>query len=179
MPALSRRQRLILAAAEGEDAEPVAAPRRDVPDRERGAGRDVALAPLGGAEAHRGRDVEHEPGDEHALGEVDAHVRHVRPRRDVPLDQPHVVAGHVRPHLRELGSLAVAGRAELAREQPVDAAADVELQRTQKRGGEVAPAGERAHATAGGRALLTSGAGTAASTRSRISSALTFSASAW
>ena len=86
------------------DAEPVAAPRGDVPDRERDALGDVRLAPVGGAELHRRRRVEHEPGDEHALGEVDADVRLAGPGGHVPVDPAHVVAGLVRPHLRQLGA---------------------------------------------------------------------------
>ena len=45
-------------AAEGDDPDPVARGVRDVADGERDALGDVGLAPVGGAEAHRGRDVE-------------------------------------------------------------------------------------------------------------------------
>ena len=85
-----------------DDAEPVTAPCREVAERDRDAFGDVRLAPVGGAELHRRRDVEHEPGDEHALGEVDAHVRLARARGHVPVDAAHVVARDVRPDLREL-----------------------------------------------------------------------------
>ena len=40
------------------------------------------------------------------LGDVHAHVRLAGARGDVPVDQPDVVAEHVRPHLRELGAVA-------------------------------------------------------------------------
>ena len=39
---------------------------------------DVGLAPVGGPERHRRRDVEQEPGRERPLGDVDADVRHGR-----------------------------------------------------------------------------------------------------
>ena len=50
-PSLPRRQRARLLVAEGDEAEPVAAARRRVADRERGALGDVGLPALGRAEA--------------------------------------------------------------------------------------------------------------------------------
>ena len=82
------------------DAEPVAAAGRDVADRERDALGDVGLAPVGGAEAHRGRHVEHEPGGQRPLGDVDAHVRLLQPGGDVPVDVADVVARAGRPGSR-------------------------------------------------------------------------------
>ena len=52
--ALARAHDARVAGAEGEHAEPVAAPRRDVADGERDALGDVGLAAIGGAERHRG-----------------------------------------------------------------------------------------------------------------------------
>jgi hypothetical protein len=60
--------------------------------RDRHALGDVPLAAIGGAEPHRGRDVEHDPGGERALGHVDAHLHDVRASRRVPVDPPDVVA---------------------------------------------------------------------------------------
>ena len=101
-----RRDRPRLLVAEGDEAEPVAAPAwRGGRARARPLG-DVGLSPLGGAERHRRRDVEHEPGHEHALGEVDADVRLAGPRGHVPLDPADVVAGLVGTHLRELAARA-------------------------------------------------------------------------
>ena len=184
-------------AAEGDEAEPVAAPAREVPERERDALGDVGLPPLGRAEGHRGRDVEREPRDEHALGEVDPHVRLARARRHVPLDPAHVVAGHVRPDLGELAAGAEEGGAVVAGEHALDPAPDRQVERAQER------LRQRAGARAVGRALermrprssghgrggqaaasallerSSSGAGTFASTASRILSASTSSASAW
>ena len=77
--ALARAQDPRLAAAEGDHAEPVAAPCRDVADGQRDALGDVGLAPVGGAEGHRGRDVEHQPGGQRALADVHAHVRLLHP----------------------------------------------------------------------------------------------------
>src|SRR5207237_9688461 len=92
--------------AEGDRAQAVAASRRQVADRDRDSLGDVGLAPLGGSEAHRRRRVEHEPGDQDALGEVDAYVRLAGPRGDVPVDLPDVVSRLVLPDLRKLRSLA-------------------------------------------------------------------------
>ena len=103
--ALARAQRdAARAPPNGQHAEPVALPRRDVPDRERRALGDVGLAAVGGAEAHRGRGVEQQPGRERALRDVHAHVRLARARGDAPVDLAHVVAELVGPDLRELGA---------------------------------------------------------------------------
>src|SRR5206468_6270895 len=64
-PSLARGQRLRIGSAEGHDPEAVATPRREVADRDGDALRDVRLPSVGGAELHRGGDIEHEPGDEH------------------------------------------------------------------------------------------------------------------
>ena len=80
-PALPRRLDARRRSPKAIDAEPVAAPRRGVADRDRDALGDVGLAPVAGAERHRRRRVEHEPGDEHALGELDADVRLARSAR--------------------------------------------------------------------------------------------------
>ena len=119
--------------AERDRAEPVAAPRRRIADRDRDAFGDVGLAPVGGAERHRRRRVEHEPRDEHALGELDAHVRLAGARRHVPLDPAHVVARLVRTHLPQLAADTGERRPVVAGEQPVDAAADRQLERAQRR----------------------------------------------
>ena len=75
----------------------------------------------------------HEPGDEHALGELDADVRRAGARGDVPVDSADVVAGLVGPYLVELGADAGERRPVVAGEQPVDAAADRELERSRSR----------------------------------------------
>ena len=120
--------------------EPVAAAGRRVPDRDRDALRDVRLAPVARAERHRRRRVDHEPRDEHALGELDADVRLARARRDVPLDPAHVVARLVGAHLPQLAADARERRAVVAGEQPVDAPADRQLERAQRRRGQRARA---------------------------------------
>ena len=98
-------------------------------DRERNPFGDVGLTALGGAEVHRRGGVEDEPGDEHALGELDAHVRRAGARGDVPVDPADVVAGLVRPHLLQLGADAGERGAVVAGQQAVDATADRELER--------------------------------------------------
>ena len=93
---LPRRQRARLVVPERDHAEPVSAPRGHVAERDRDALGDVRLAPVGRPELHRGRGVEHEPGDEHALGEVLAHVRLAGAGGHVPVD----AAGRRRPARR-------------------------------------------------------------------------------
>ena len=102
--ALAGRDGARLAVAERQHAEPVAVAARDVAERERRALCDVRLASLGRSELHRHRRVEHDPADEHALGQLDADVRLPCPRGDVPVDVTDVVlAGDVRTYLGELG----------------------------------------------------------------------------
>ncbi len=104
--ALPCRQRPRVGASERHDPEPVAAPGRHVPDRDRGTLGDVGLTPFRRPELHRRRGVEDEPRDEHALSEGHADMRLRGPRGDVPVDSADVVAGNVGPHLRELGPVA-------------------------------------------------------------------------
>ena len=186
--ALPRRQRPVLSAAERDDAEPVAAPRGDVADRDRDTFGHVRLAPVGRPEAHgRGR-VEREPGHEHPLREVDPYVRLAGAGGDVPVHLAHVVADHVRPDLRELGALPEQRRAVVTGEEGVDTAADGDVQRAQERLGQRAGPGLRrrrrapecmqpAHAAL--RPSWMCGVGTLAITASRMVSGLTSSASAW
>ncbi len=178
-----------LGVAERDDAEPVAAAGRDVADRDRDALRHVGLAAVGGAEPHRRRRVEHEPGGQDALGDVHAHVRLAGPGGHVPVDPADVVAVGVRPDLRELGAVALERRAVVAGEQALHLAADVDVERAQERDRHRPGAGpvgrrsprqgpRRAHAALV-LARSTCGAGTAARTESRMLSGLTSSASAW
>ena len=184
---LVRRQRRRVPVAERHHAEAVAAPGRDVAERDRHPVGDVGLAPVGRAEMHRRRRVEQEPRDEHALGHVDAHVRLAHARRHVPLDAAHVVAGDVRSDLRELDSLAVVRRAVVAREHSLQAAADLDLEGAQGRSRKRPRSGAFRRRCAKepaashqmlGRASVTSGTGTAASTLSRIVSGVIPSARA-
>jgi hypothetical protein len=151
--------------------------------------RDVGLAPVGGAELHRRRGVEHEPADEHTLGEVLAYVRLAGPGRDVPVDSPHVVAGDVRSDLGQLGPVTVDERAVVAGEQALDPASDADVERAKQALGQrpgTWPVGralraENAHAALAAWRVVRSicGTGTAAITWSRIVSGLTSSARAW
>ena len=181
----------LLPAAERDRAEAVAAACRRPADRDRDPLRDVGLATLARAEGHRRRCVEHEPGHEHALGELDPNVRTSGPRGHVPLDPPHVVAGLVRTKLPELGADAGECRPVVAREQAVDAPPDRQLERTQRRGRERSRPrlggcpvrcervdGGRHEAAASRRPRSICGSGTAATTVSSSASDWTSSASA-
>ena len=172
---------------ERQQAEAVAAPAGDVPDGEHDALGDVGLAAQRRAEAHRRRAVEHEPGGQRALRDVQAHVRLVHARRRVPVDQANVVARLVRPHLGELHRDAERRRAVLAREQALDPAAHRQVERAQRhlghgpgtgpcRSGRHQSEGYLAHATSF--TSSTRGIGTRSSTGPMIASALTPSARA-
>ena len=130
-PALARAQDPRLGAAEGEHAEPVAAAGGDVADGERDALGDVGLAPIGGPEGHRGRDVEDEPRRQRALADVHAHVRLAQARGRVPVDVAHVVAGEVGPDHRQLGALADLRRQVLAGHQRFDPPHHRQVERAQ------------------------------------------------
>ena len=188
-PAGARRDRPRLLVAEGDEAEPVAAAAGEVAERERDPFGHVGLPPLGGAERHRRRDVEREPGHEHALGEVDADVGLAGPRGHVPLDPADVVAGHVGTHLGELAALAEHGRAVVAGQHPLDPAPDRQVERAEQRlrqrprprpvGRAGVRLGSDRQAADSLLATSSSGAVTFSSTASRILSASTCSASAW
>ena len=129
--ALARAHDARVAAAERDDAEAVAAPRRHVPDRQRDALGDVGLAAVGGAERHRGGHVEQQPRGHRALADVHAHVRLLHPRGHVPVDVAHVVAGPVRADHRELGAAADLRREVLAGDQALDPPQHREVERAQ------------------------------------------------
>ena len=149
LPPLPRRPDDRSAVAEGGDCEPVAAPRSDVPERDRRALGHVPLAPVGGAERHRRGGVEQDPRHERPLGDEGADVRDAGSGRHVPVDQPHVVGRLVRPHLGELGAFAERASAVIAGEQSVDPAAhrDVEPPERRRRHRPRAGTGRRALGT--------------------------------
>ena len=182
------RRRDGVAVAEGGKSEPVPAADREVADCQGDAFGHVPLPPVGGAEGHRRRGVQEQPRLDGALGDVDADVRLAGTCGDVPVDQAHVVPRRVGPHLRELGPVAGGPRAVVAREQAVDPPAhgqvDLAQQRSRERPG--ARSARRsgrtecvdvAHATSC-RERSSCGIAIVSSTRSRIRSASTPSASA-
>ena len=146
--ALARAQHLRRAAAERHHAEPVAAPARDVADGDRHALGDVGLAAVGGAEGHRGRGVEHQPGGQRALAHVHAHVRLAHAGGHVPVDVADVVAREVRPDHRQLGAGADLRRQVLAGHEALDPPQHGEVERAQD-GGRDRPAGRSGRARGG------------------------------
>ena len=120
------------------------------------------------------------------IGDVDADVGHGRPRGDVPVDPPHVVARLVRPNLGELRATAQVVRPVLPGDEAADASADGDVERAQERLRRRTRSGLRLRSAAGQRcerhadssAAVSCGAGTAGTIRSRIMSGLTSSASA-
>ena len=130
--ALAHGQHGRIRPAEGERAEAVPAAGGEVADGDRHALGDVRLPAVGGPEAHRRRRVEHEPGDEHALGLVDADVWLAGAGGDVPVDPAHVVARDIRADERELGAVAEERRAVVAGEHALHPAADRDVERLQQ-----------------------------------------------
>ena len=191
-PAGARRDGAIHGAAERDDAEAVAALGGEVGHRDRHALGHVGLAPVGGAELHRRRAVEHEPRRERPLRDVDADVRDLHPGGDVPVDPPDVVARLVRPDLGELRAAAEVAGPVVPGDEAADLARDRQLERAEQRLGRRAGAGTGRRAGAGPRAVpcrrgerhavrssvIWRGAGTAGRMRARIESAVTSSARA-
>jgi len=83
--------------------------RRGARDDLRDALRDIGLQAVGGAERHRGGDVEHEPGREDPLRNLQTDVRDAGARAGGRVELADVVAELVRAQLRELGAAADAG----------------------------------------------------------------------
>ena len=128
-PALSRRH----GRARGSPnvTRPSRLPRRDAswPSTRATPSATSALAPVRRPEGHGGRGVEHEPGRERPLGDVDAHVRLAGARGRVPVDAPDVVAGHVRPDLRQLLAVAARVGAVIAADEAVDPPRERQVER--------------------------------------------------
>ena len=107
--------------------------RRRAGDDLRDAFGDVGLQPVGGAERHRRRDVEHEPGREDPLGDLQAHVRDPGARAGRRVELAHVVADLVGPQLRELRAAADAGREPVAGKHPGAALRERQRERLDER----------------------------------------------
>ena len=108
--------------------EPVAAPRGEAADDERGALGHVGLAPVGRPEVHRRGVVEQEPGRQLAVRHVLADVRGERPGGGVPVDLADVVARLVRPDAVELEAVAAADAAVVAGHPATDATVQRQLE---------------------------------------------------
>jgi hypothetical protein len=99
--ALLGRHEALDAVGEEDEADPVVVLDRAEREERRDLGDRLHLGPGGRAEALRGGEVDEEhDGHLPLLGE-DLHVGLVHARRDVPVDETHVVARLVLPHLAE------------------------------------------------------------------------------
>ena len=78
-------------------------------------GRDVALALFARAEIDRRAQVQQEPGGHLAVFGEDAHMRHLQPRRHVPVDVAHVVVVLV---LAQVGQVQARRRAAACGSRP-------------------------------------------------------------
>ena len=87
---------------EEQRAHPVAAPDQQLPDDRRELERQLALEAACRSPIQRSGDVDQQPGIEATLGKGLTDVGPVRPRRDVPLDGPRVIARLILPDIRVL-----------------------------------------------------------------------------
>jgi hypothetical protein len=95
----------------------------------------VALGAAGRPEVQRSRQVHHQPGDQLVLGDRVPHVGGAGPGRDVPVDAAGIVARGVGPGLAELGAQAHEPPGVITVQQPVDPAAERELEAADGLGG--------------------------------------------
>ena len=110
----SRRQQTRLWSTEGHQPYAPAAPHRERAEHVHDALGHVALEPVGGAERHRGRHIDREPGHEKPLWHLLADVGDARARRGRRIELAHVVTRLVGPELGELGARADPGAAVLS-----------------------------------------------------------------
>ena len=85
-------------------------------------GQHLPLGDLARAEIDRGAEIEQEPGGDLAVLVVDAHVGHLRARRDVPVDVADIVVGLVFAQVGEIEAEAAEQRAVVALQQAVEPA---------------------------------------------------------
>ncbi len=120
-PASGRNDSAGTAAVE-DRAHPVAAPRQQPRHHRREFGQHVALLDLHRAEIDRGAEIEQEPGGDLAVLVVLAHMRHLQPRGDVPVDVAHVVVELVFAQIGQIEPEAAEQRAVVALQQAVETA---------------------------------------------------------
>ena len=100
--ALARRVKALEPVREKKRADAVVVLDGGEREERRQLGHELALREVLRAEALGRRKVEKQEHREVPLLGVFLHVRDARPSRHVPVDRPHVVAGHVLAHLGEL-----------------------------------------------------------------------------
>jgi hypothetical protein len=146
----------------------------------------VALQPVGGAERHRRRHVQRDPGGQRPLRNLEADVGDARAGGRRGIDLAHVVADLVGTELSQLGAHAEPRRAAVARQRARGTASHDQIELVDQALGHaprsLAPRGRAQkrvrHAATVRRKLSTGGSLTAPITFSSRSSALTFSARA-
>ena len=116
------------AVAEGDEAGLVVVGVGGEGEQGRELGGQLALGGGGGAEAGGGADVDEQVEDELALFDVLLDVGRAHARRDVPVDEAHLVAGLVLAHLAELEAAAAEDAVVLAEEEQAHEAAGADLQ---------------------------------------------------
>ena len=90
------------ARAERDDPQPSAATSREMAEDAGHALLHVGLPAVRRAEMHRRRTIDEQPRRHIPLGNVLANVGLARPRADVPVDRPDVIAGQIRADAVEL-----------------------------------------------------------------------------
>jgi hypothetical protein len=110
------------ALAVQDGADPVAMPGEDAREQRDEIHGQRALAHFAGAEVHRARQVEQEPGGDLPVLVIFPHVGRVEARGHVPVDMANVVPVLVFPQVGEIQALAAKQRAVIALQQAVEAA---------------------------------------------------------
>ena len=131
----ARRQHARVPGAEAHQPDAAGAAHAEAPEHERRPLGDVGLQPARGSERHRRRHVEHDPGRQRPLGNVQADVRTAGAGARGGVDVADVVAGLVRAQLGELGAEPDPGGAPVARQRPGDQPGDAQIQRLDQRRG--------------------------------------------
>ncbi|MNT14758.1 hypothetical protein D3C72_1497740 [compost metagenome] len=116
-----RRARVCGPAVE-QGADPVAIARQQQRHDGGEVAQQVTLAHAAGTETDRSAQVQQEPDADFAVFLVLTHVRCLQPRRHVPVDVPHVVAGAVFAQVGKIQPKAAEQRAVVALQQAVEAA---------------------------------------------------------
>jgi hypothetical protein len=118
--AAARRDHRVHPAAVAQQADPVAAPGQHARQQGDELGGDRLLAGAAGAEVDRGRHVDQEPGGQLAVLVELAHVRHLQPGGDVPVDVAHVVVVLVLAQVGEIEPGAAEQRPVVAVQRAVE-----------------------------------------------------------
>ena len=118
-------------SVEDDGPHPIAVADEQLAEDGRQLAQHVLLGPSGGAERHRPRAVEEEPGGELAVFHEVPDEQLVHPGRGVPVDVADIVAPLVRPQVEEVGAVAAEQGPVVALQAPVEPPDDLPVQTAQ------------------------------------------------